>query len=131
MNFEQEMIEELKAIRRELATTRQLVSRGINDMINAEKEVPEMMRRFANYFHDIHHIIWTYEERGHQAPNYLKRELERMDDRMRQLQKELHTDGGVFEKVRREMAADPENKWDHTRLLFKPKENGDAGKGQA
>ncbi len=126
MNFEQEMIEELKAIRRELATTRQLVSRGINDMINAEKEVPEMMRRFANYFHDIHHIIWTYEERGHQAPNYLKRELERMDDRMRQLQKELHTDGGVFEKVRREMAADPENRWDHTRLLFKPKENGAA-----
>ncbi len=120
------VLEELKAIRRELATTRQLVSRGINDMINAEKEVPEMMRRFANYFHDIHHIIWTYEERGHQAPAYLKRELERMDDRMRQLQRELHTDGGVFEKVRREMSKDPENKWDHTRLLFKPKENGAA-----
>ena len=31
-------------------------------------------------------------------------------------------DGGTFEKVRREMAQDPENRWDHTRQLTKPKE---------
>jgi hypothetical protein len=63
-----------------------------------------------------------YEEHGHPIPDYILRELERLDDRYRQLLKELHLDGGTFEKVRREMAEDPENRWDHTRLLYKPKE---------
>jgi hypothetical protein len=32
----------------------------------------------------------------------------------------LHTDGGTFERVRSEMAADPKNRYDHTRQLAKP-----------
>ncbi len=49
---------------------------------------------------------------------------ERCDDRYRQLLEEAHTDGGTFEKVRRGMAEDPANRWDHTRQLSKSKENG-------
>jgi hypothetical protein len=45
------------------------------------------------------------------------REVERCDDRLRQMLSEQHSDGGTFEKVRREMAKDPENRWDHTRQL--------------
>jgi hypothetical protein len=93
----------------------------------AEKEVPEFMRRFANYMHDIHDIRYMYESLGHPIPDHLLRELERCDDRYRQLLVKLHDlgDDGAFEKVRREMAKDPENRWDHTRLLYPPKENGD------
>ena len=121
---ENEILEELRSIRRELATIRQLNSDFVNFMRNAEAEIPEFMRRFANYMHDVHDIKYMYESLGIDVPQYLLRELERLDDRYRMLLKDLHTDTGAFEKVRREMAQDPENKWDHTRLLFKPKENG-------
>ena len=56
-----------------------------------------------------------YEERGTVAPDYVKREMERCDDRFRQLLSEAHLDGNVFEQVRRKMADDPNNRWDHTR----------------
>jgi hypothetical protein len=58
------------------------------------------------------------------VPIHILRECERLDDRYRQLVTKLHTDGGAFEKVRREMAQDPTNRWDHTRFLEPPKENG-------
>jgi hypothetical protein len=62
-----------------------------------------------------------YEELGHTVPAHQLREMERCDDRFRQIIKEMHADGGVLEKVRREMAEDPENRWDHARLLYPPK----------
>lgn len=43
--------------------------------------------------------------------------MERCDDRFRQLLTEAHTDGGTFEKVRREMVKDENNRWDHTRAI--------------
>jgi hypothetical protein len=86
---------------------------------NAEQEVPEFMRRFANYMHDLHDIRYMYEELGHPTPLHMLREMERCDDRFRQLLHRLHTDGGAFEKVRRDMASDPDNRWDHTRFLPK------------
>jgi hypothetical protein len=64
-----------------------------------------------------------YESLGQAIPAHINREIERCDDRYRQLLMKAHTDGGAFEKVRREMAADPLNRWDHTRFLEKPKEN--------
>jgi hypothetical protein len=118
-----ELKTELNRISRELVSIRQLASDAVNYIRNAEAEVPEMMRRFITYMHDIHDVTYMYEERGMQAPEHLKRELERCDDRFRQLLKDLHDEGGTFEKVRRDMAADPENRWDHTRLLTKPQEN--------
>lgn len=114
--------ETLKNILKELTTIRQLASKAVNAMIEAETEVPEKMRRFVMYMHDIHDIKNLYDEHGLAVPEYVMREVERCDDRLRQLLDEMHTDGGTFEKVRREMANDPLNRWDHTRLLDKPKE---------
>lgn len=108
---------------RDIKTMRELLSKVVNAMVDAESEVPEKMRRFIMYMHDIHDIKHLYEELGLMVPPYIMREAERCDDRFRQLLTELHTDGGAFEKVRAEMAKDTENRWDHTRLLSKPGES--------
>ena len=109
----------LERCSRELTQIRQQMSKVINYIIDAESEIPEKMRRFIMYMHDVHDIVNLYHEMGQEAPEHVRREMERCDDRYRQLLKELHLEGGTFEKVRREMAEDPENRWDHTRLLTK------------
>lgn len=109
-------------IARELTTIRQGVGKALFAMHNAESEVPEKMRRFANYWHDLVHIKEAYVSLGIQPPRHVDREMERCSDRFRQVLNELHSDGGAFEKVRSEMAKDPENQYDHTRQLAKPKE---------
>ena len=120
---EQEMMEaHLERIGRELKTMREMLSKVIYYISEAEAEVPEKMRRFMNYMHDLHDIKYMYEELGHAVPPHHLREMERCDDRFRQLVGVQNEEGGTFEKVRREMAADPDNRWDHTRLLTKPKE---------
>ena len=112
----------LDRIARELKTIRELVSKVVFAISDAESEIPEKMRRYMNYMHDVHDVKYMYEELGQPVPRHILDELERLDDRYRQLIKELHLDGGTFEKVRREMAKDPDNRWDHTRLLYPPKE---------
>jgi len=114
----------LEQIARDMRTMKQMLTEVVKYMKDAESEVSEKMRRFIMYFHDVHDVCYVYTEMGHEPPPHLKRELERCDDRYRQLLEEAHTDGGTFEKVRREMASDPLNRWDHTRQLGKPKENG-------
>jgi hypothetical protein len=122
---------QLERIAREMKVTRELTSKFVNAMVAAESEIEERIRRFVTYMHDIHHISYIYEEKGLPVPRWVFSEIERCDDRYRQLLKELHLDGGAFEKVRREMASDPDNRWDHTRLLFKPEEKTDeAGKSK-
>jgi hypothetical protein len=116
-----DIIQELKNSRQELKTIRQQMSRVIHYIVEAEAEVPEKMRRFIMYMHDIHDVKNLYEEHGLLVPPHVMREAERCDDRLRQLLKEMHTDGGAFEKVRSEMAGDSENRWDHTRFLTKSK----------
>ena len=111
----------LLRIAKELRTIREGVGKALFAMHEAEAEVPEKMRRFANYFHDIVHIKGEYVTLGIQPPKWLDEEMERCHDRMRQALIELHTDGGAFEKVRRNMASDPLNRYDHTRQLEKPK----------
>ena len=113
----------LERIARELKDIRTLVTSAVNALREAESEIPEKMRRFIMYMHDVHDIVNLYHENGHPPPQHVLREMERCDDRYRQLLNELHLDGGTFEKVRREMAKDPENRWDHTRLLTKGKES--------
>lgn len=110
----------LQRCAQELKTIRELLGKVAYSMANAESEIPEKMRRFIMYMHDVHAVSYMYEERGINVPQYIMREMERCDDRYRQLLEELHLDGGTFEKVRREMASDPNNRWDHTRLLSKP-----------
>lgn len=107
----------LERISREMKLIREMMSKVVNSMVEAESEIPEKMRRYVIYMHCMHDISYMYQECGVPVPEYVLRELERCDDRYRQLLKELHTDGGTFEKVRREMAEDPDNRWDHTRQL--------------
>lgn len=112
----------LQRCAQELKTIRTMMADVVNYMREAESEIPEFMRRFIMYMHDMHDVKNLYDEHGLKVPDHVLREVERCDDRLRQLLTKLHTDGGTFEKVRREMADDPENRWDHTRLLAKPKE---------
>lgn len=104
-------------ISRELVTLRKQNTELLGFYRDAEKEIPEFLRRFANYFHDMHDVKFVYEEHGQAPPKWILDELERCDDRMRQILKALHSGGGVLEKVRQEMAEDPENRYDHTRQL--------------
>lgn len=117
-----EAINYLKRIADDMKLVRAMMTTVVTYMRDAESEIPEKMRRFIMYMHDVHDIKHLYEEHGQTPPIHVMREMERCDDRYRQLLKELHLDGGTFEKVRRQMAEDPENRWDHTRQLSKPKE---------
>jgi hypothetical protein len=107
-------------IARELTQLRQLNTELLRFYRDAETEVPESLRRFANYFHDIHDIKYMYEEHGTTPPKHVLDEIERLDDRYRQILKAHNTDGGAIEKIRREMAGDSENRYQHTKeLTFK------------
>jgi len=107
----------LERIAWDMATVKQMLAKVVNYMVEAESEVSEKMRRFIMYMHDLHDVTFMYTQMGHEPPPHIKREMERCDDRYRQLLEEAHTDGGTFEKVRREMAKDPLNRWDHTRQI--------------
>lgn len=107
----------LAQIAKDIAVTRDLISKYVNAQHEAESEIPEKLRRFVTYWHALHDIINIYEEKGHIPPPNVKREMERCDDRFRQLLEEAHLDGNVFEQVRRQMAGDPNNRWDHTRAI--------------
>jgi hypothetical protein len=113
----------LDRLARELKDIRQMMTVVIGYVRDAESEIPEKLRRFMNYMHDLHDIKYMYEEIGLQVPDHQLREMERCDDRFRQLMEEGNAEGGSLNKVRREMASDPNNRWDHTRLLAKPKES--------
>jgi hypothetical protein len=107
-------------IARELTMLRKQSTELLGFYRDAEREVPEFLRRFANYYHDMHDVKFMYEEHGSKPPPHVLNELERCDDRMRQILKALHSGGGALDKVRREMAEDPENRYDHTKqLVFK------------
>lgn len=114
----------LLRIAQELGDIRRGMSQVISYIRDAETDVPEKYRRFVNAFHDVHDIKYMYEEHGQPVPEYVLSEIRRMDDRYRQILVELNAEGGAFNKVRREMAADPLNRWEHTRLLSKP--NGES-----
>lgn len=120
---EEETVESLlRRNAQELKMIREMMTVVVHAIREAESEIPEKMRRFIMYMHDVHDIVHLYTENGQQPPRHVFAEMERCDDRYRQLLEEQHTDGGAFEKVRRKMAEDPLNRWDHTRLLDKPKE---------
>lgn len=110
----------LRQIAQDIKTIREGIGKALFAMSDAESEIPERMRRFIMYMHDVHDVVNMYEERGQTAPQYVLREMERCDDRYRQLLTEEHSEDGTFAKVRREMAKDTENRWDHTRQLSAP-----------
>src|SRR6516162_5594689 len=123
----EQMIVQLDRIAREQKTTRELISKFVYAMVDeAEREIPEKYRRFCNAMHDIHDIKYMYEDVGSSVPQHILRACERFDDRFRQIEKDMNAEGGAFNKIRREMASDPNNRWDHTRFLSKPQEDGNA-----
>jgi len=110
----------LKNMARDIQALRSMLTEVVNYMKEAESEIPEKMRRFMMYFHDVHDIKYMYEEHGQPPPTHVVREIERCDDRYRHLLDDLHLDSGAFEKVRQDMTKRAGNRWDHSRLL--PKE---------
>jgi|HubBroStandDraft_6_1064221.scaffolds.fasta_scaffold00175_22 hypothetical protein len=111
----------LLRIAQELGHIRKGMSTVINYVRDAETDIPERYRRFVNAFHDVHDIKYMYEEHGQPVPEYIMSEVRRMDDRYRQILAELNAEGGSFNIIRRKMASDPSNRYDHTRQLEKPK----------
>ncbi len=111
----------LRRVARELGTIRMLVSQVVGAIRDAETDIPEKYRRFVNAFHDVHDIKYMYEEHGTDVPEYIMSEIRRMDDRYRQILRDLYVEGGAFNKVRRDMASDPANRYNHTKQLEKPK----------
>lgn len=107
----------LHRIARELTQLRQQNTEMLKFMRDAETEVPESLRRFANYFHDVHDIKYMYEEHGQRPPQHILDEIERLDDRYRQILEAHNSDGGAIEKIRREMSGDKENRYQHTKKL--------------
>ena len=94
-------------------------------MREAESEIPEKMRRFMMYFHDMHDLKNMHEELGLIPPTYVLREIERCYDRLRHLLEDLFDPDkeGHFEHVRKDMSKREGNKYDWSKALAPPKEN--------
>ena len=110
----------LKQIARDMRELLLNVREAVKYMKDAESEVPEKMRRFMMYFHDIHDLRDLYHQGGQEPPTYVRREIEKCDDRLRHLLEDLYAEDGAFEKLRREMSQRAGNRYDHTSLLAKP-----------
>jgi septation ring formation regulator EzrA len=121
MTDEPEDRDYLARMAKDIQALRSMMTVVINHITEAESEIPEKMRRFMTYMHDLHDIKYMHEELGHSPPNYIMSELRRCDDRYRHLLEDLNTDTGTFERVRQEMTERGGNRWEHTRLF--PKEN--------
>ena len=110
----------LKDIARDMREILLHIREVVRYMKDAETEVPERMRRFLMYFHDIHDLRDMYHAGGQEPPTYVRREIEKCDDRLRHLLEDLYKEGETFDKIRREMSTREGNRYDHTHLL--PKE---------
>lgn len=109
----------LKDIARDMREMLLLTREIVKYMKEAETEVPEKMRRFIMYMHDVHDVSYLYEERGLPIPEHIRREMERCDDRYRHLLEDGNADTGWLERVRAEMTQRGGNRWDHSRMLPK------------
>lgn len=116
----EEDLKQFKTLQQDIHMMKNMMAEMVIYMKAAESEIPESYRRFVNAFHDLHDIRYMYHEEGMQCPEHVDREIERMHDRFRQVLAKMNHEDGAFARVRREMAADPNNRYDHTRLLSKP-----------
>lgn len=124
----EELLAVLKNLARDMQQLRTQVQVALNAMKEAESEVPESMRRFANYFHDVVHIKGEYVSLGLKAPEHIDREMERCDDRYRHLVDDGRApDGGWINKIREDMTKREGNRWDHSRLLPKQEKAHETG----
>ncbi len=117
----------LKEIARDIREIALNVRSLMGAIKEAESEVPEKMRRFMMYFHDVHDLRDLYHGGGQEPPAYVRREIEKCDDRLRHLLEDLYAEGGTFEKVRQEMTNREGNRYDHGVLLPKQEKVDEAG----
>lgn len=122
-----ELVAHAKNMSSFLQTIKSEMASIITYMKDAETEVPEKMRRFIMYMHDVHDIMNMYTEVGQPVPPHILREAERCDDRYRHLLEDGQIDGGWLEKNRRDMSQRPGNRWDHSRLLPKAGDQNETG----
>lgn len=115
-----EILAALKNMARDIQQLRSQMQQALNAAADAESEVPEKMRRFANYYHDVVHIKGEYVSLGLKAPDHVDREMERCDDRYRHMVDDgRDPDGGWINRIREDMTKRPGNRWDHEKLLPK------------
>jgi hypothetical protein len=107
----------LQRIARDMSEIRKMLTDVVRYMRDAESEVPEKIRRFTMYFHDVRDFVDMHRSLGQEPPEHILREIERCSDRFKHLLKDMYTDGGTFEKVRRDMTERGDNRYDHTRLI--------------
>lgn len=107
----------LNRIARDLQAIRSMLTEALNSTREAESEIPEKIRRFAMYFHDVRDFVTMHHSIGQEPPPEILKEIERCSDRFRHLLEDMYSDGGAFEKVRQDMTARSGNRYDHTKLL--------------
>lgn len=119
----------LQRISRDMRELTLMVREMVKYIKDAESEIPEKMRRFIMYFHDVHDIWWLYVQTGHEPPKHLRQEIERCADRYKHILDDLYGDTGAFERVRQEMAKRAGNRYDHSRMVSYETRNRDESNG--
>ena len=91
-------------------------------MRDAESEVPEKIRRFIMYFHDVHDMQNLYNELGLVPPMHIRQEIERCADRFKHILEDMYDRDkhGGFERVREDMSKREGNRYDWSKALAKP-----------
>ena len=108
MSDDNAVLEELRKITKQLASV-------LGAIEKAESEVPEYMRRFVMYYHDIVHIREAHVQLGLTPPKSIDYEIERCSDRMAQLVDSEHNQGGTFHRVMEDMMKIGGTKYKHGR----------------
>lgn len=103
-----------EAVLEELRKLNSKIGLVLDAVHKAEQEVPEYMRRFTMYYHDLYHIRLAYDEKGVPPPEHIMIELERAHDRMRHILDEENNQGGTFHRIRQQMDKMEGNKYTHS-----------------
>ena len=108
---------DLAMLRRDMRSILLEMREVIKYMKEAESEIPEKIRRFMMYYHDLHDLKNLHHESGIEPPAYILREIERCHDRYRHILEEMHGDQGAFERVRQDMTQRGGNRYDYSKQL--------------
>lgn len=105
----------LGLILKELQSLNAGLRTAITALEKAESEIPEHMRRFMMYMHDLVHVRWAYEEKGIMIPPYIDEAIEYAHDRLRVLIDRENQQGGAFDRGRQDLLAEGGMSFRHDR----------------
>lgn len=94
MTCEDDILAELKSINAKLTAV-------MVYMHQAEREVPEYLRRMSMYYNDLFHSKILWESHGQQMPQFLKDEVDRVHHRLEECILEETSQGGKFYEHKR------------------------------